>query len=152
MKKPSLILLALLAGPLPAFSLEKTHRDRLVKALVKVESNGNAKAIGDGGKAYGILQIHEITVKEANRIAGTNYTHEDMFDPVKSHEVANIVLTHYDRHIHRSTGKPATAKQLAFIWNGGGAAWKRAISPQSDQKQANLEKYWSKVSSKLTNR
>lgn len=146
MKKLSLLLLALLAGPLPAFSLEKAHRDDLVKALIKVESNGNPKAVGDGGRAYGILQIHKVMVDDANRIAKTNFTHQDMFDPAKSQKVADIILTHYDRHIRRTTGKEATAKQLAFIWNGGASAWKRVNSPVSDTKQANLERYWSKVS------
>jgi hypothetical protein len=150
--KICLLLSTLLAGPLPLFSLEKAHRDDLVKALIQVESNGNPKAVGDGGKAYGILQIHKIMVDEANRIGKTSFTHQDMFDPAKSQKVADIVLTHYDRHIRRTTGKEATAKQLAFIWNGGASSWKRVNSPIPDTKQANLERYWSKVAPKVSKR
>ena len=54
---------------------------RLIEALVRVESNGKANAVGDAGKAFGILQIHEITVKEANRLAQTRFTHADMMNP-----------------------------------------------------------------------
>ena len=32
---------------------------KLLLAIMLVESNLNPNAIGDGGKAYGILQIHE---------------------------------------------------------------------------------------------
>lgn len=122
---------------------------RLIEALVRVESNGKANAIGDAGKAFGILQIHQITVQEANRLSQTRYTHSDMFDPTKARHVATIVLGHYAKHIQKTTGRPATAKELAFIWNGGAAAWKRVSSPAADSKQKNLEIYWKKVSSVL---
>jgi len=142
-------MIALLLSASKAFALTATERGNLIETLIEVESNGNAKAIGDNGKAFGILQIHQVMVNEANRIGGTNFTHQDMFSPTASRKVAEIVLGHYGRHIQKTTGKPATAKQLAFIWNGGGAAWKRVSSPINDTKQTNLERYWSKVSKTL---
>lgn len=117
----------------------------LVQALIRVESGGRANAVGDQGRAFGILQIHSATVQEANRIAGTRFTHRDMLDPVKARRVASIVLGHYSRHIQKATGRPATNKELAFVWNGGGDAWKRASRPVADAKQANLQRYWSRV-------
>ena len=140
----ALILLTVLATK--SFALTATERNRLIDNLVQVESNGRANAIGDNGKAYGILQIHKITVDEANRLAKTNYTHRDMFDPAKARHVAQIVLGHYDRHIQRTTGQTASAQQLAFIWNGGASAWKRVANPVNDTKQKNLNNYWKKVS------
>jgi hypothetical protein len=119
---------------------------KLIDSLVRVESNGKATAIGDNGKAYGILQIHSVTVQEANRLAQTRYTHKDMFSPTAARDVAKIVLGHYAKHIQKTTGRPATAKELAFIWNGGGNAWKRAAKPVNDSKQRNLNNYWNKVS------
>ena len=134
------ILAALaLSGPVMAQS------SSLVQALIRVESGGRANAIGDQGRALGILQIHSGMVQEANRIAGTRYVHRDMLDPVKARKVASIVLGHYARHIKQTTGRPATRKELAFIWNGGGEAWKRASRPVADAKQANLQRYWSRV-------
>lgn len=124
-----------------------TNVDQLIERLVQVESRGNPAAIGDNGKAFGILQIHAITVQEANRLSQTRYTHADMMNATKSREVAQIVLNHYAKHIQKTTGRPATDKELAFIWNGGAAAWKRVTKPVSDSKQKNLENYWNKVSS-----
>jgi len=123
--------------------------NKLIDALVRVESNGKASAVGDNGKAFGILQIHAGMVQEANRLAQTRYIHKDMFNPTTSREVAQIVLNHYAKHIQKTTGRPATEKQLAFIWNGGGAAWKRAEKPVNDSKQKNLNNYWNKVSKAL---
>jgi hypothetical protein len=123
-----------------------TNVDQLIERLVQVESRGNASVIGDNGKAFGILQIHSVTVQEANRLAQTRYTHADMMNATKSREVAKIVLNHYAKHIEKTTGRPATDKELAFIWNGGGAAWKRAENPINDSKQKNLNNYWNKVS------
>ena len=119
--------------------------DRLVEALVRTESRGNASAVGDNGKALGILQIHEVMVKDFNRITGNNYRHEDMFDEVKAREVARGVLNFYAKHIEKTTNRKATEKELSFIWNGGGGAWSRVASPMSDTKQKNLEAYWAKV-------
>lgn len=124
-----------------------TNVDNLIDRLIQVESHGNAAAVGDGGKAIGILQIHSIAVQEANRLSKTRFVHSDMFDPTKAKEVARIILNHYSNHIQKTTGRPATDKELAFIWNGGGNAWKRASSPVADSKQKNLETYWKKVAS-----
>lgn len=140
------MILALLALTPAAFAVDST---RLIDALIRVESNGKANAVGDSGKAFGVLQIHEITVREANRIAGTRYTHREMFEPTKARAVAEIVLNHYSAVIYKATGRNATAKELSFIWNGGAGAWKRASAPLNDAKQRNLESYWNKVAKAL---
>lgn len=72
-----------------------------------------------------------------------------MFDPQKSLAVARIVLGHYSRVIENKTGRPATTEELAYIWNGGGSAWRRADHPINDQKQKNLMRYWAKVRQNL---
>lgn len=123
--------------------------NRLIDGLVRVESNGRANVVGDQGKAIGILQIHDGMVKEANRLAHTRYTHKDMFNPTASREVAKIVLNHYAKHIQTVTGREATNQELAFIWNGGAASWKRVSNPMADTKQKNLQNYWNKVSRAL---
>ena len=123
--------------------------NRLVEALVHVESNGKANAVGDRGKAVGVLQIHDIMVQEANRLAQTRYSHQDMFNPTAARDVAKIVLNHYSKTIQKTTGREATEQELAYIWNGGAASWKRVAAPQNDTKQKNLERYWSKVSKAL---
>lgn len=124
--------------------------NNLVEALVRMESGGKADAVGDSGKALGILQIHQIMVNEFNRISGKNYKHLDMFDQIKSREVARTVLGFYSKHIEKTTNRKATEKELAFIWNGGAASWRRVSSPIADNKQKNLEAYWSKVYKNLS--
>ena len=119
--------------------------DRLVEALVRTESNGNASAVGDRGKAFGILQIHDVMVSDFNRITGKNYKHSDMFNEHKAREVAKGVLNFYSKHIEKTMNRKATEKELGFIWNGGGSSWRRVASPMSDTKQKNLEAYWAKV-------
>lgn len=131
-----------------AFALSHAEREDFIDRLQLHESRNKAHARGDKNKAWGILQIHAIMVRDANRIAGTNYRHEEMFDPQKAREVARIILTHYANHIRRVTGRPATEKHLAFIWNGGGSAWKRVDSPKNDEVQRNLENYYSRFTSR----
>ena len=140
------MILALLALTTAAAAADQS---RLIDALIRVESNGKANAVGDSGKAFGILQIHAITVAEANRLSGKHFTHREMLDPTKARAVAEIVLSHYSKHISKTTGRDATNKELAFIWNGGAGAWKRVANPVADAKQKNLENYWNKVSRSL---
>ena len=139
------LILALLALTATA----KAASPQLIAALVAVESRGNAAAVGDSGKALGILQIHATMVADANRIAGTHFTHREMLDPTKARAVANIVLDHYSHQIIRATGRNASNRELAFIWNGGAGAWRRADAPMNDAKQRILETYWNKVSKAL---
>jgi len=42
--------------------------DRAIQALMQVESNCSSSEIGDNGKAYGILQIHNVMIQDYNRI------------------------------------------------------------------------------------
>ena len=103
----------------------------LIAALITVESNGNDMAIGDGGRAIGALQIHKAVVVDANRIAGTSYTHQQMTNRIAARRVCEIYLTHY--------GKGCTTEQLARRWNGG---------PTGDRKSATIT-YWNKVKKHL---
>ena len=64
----------------------------LISALIAVESGGNPNAIGDHGKALGVLQIHSEVVMDVNQFFHTNYTHHDMLDPVKAKDVAEKYL------------------------------------------------------------
>ena len=103
----------------------------LWEAVCHVESGGNALAIGDKGRAAGIAQIWGRTVADINRFAGTKYTLNDRFDPVKSKEMFNLYVEHY--------GKGRSVEFKARIWNGG---------PQGAYKGATLA-YWRKIQSKL---
>jgi hypothetical protein len=70
-----------------------------IAALIQIESGGRPDAVGDGGRAVGILQMWPVAVREANRIAGeTRWTLDDRRCPDKSIEMARTVLAvHYRR-------------------------------------------------------
>ena len=105
----------------------------LLAALIAVESSGRAHAVGDGGQAVGILQIHPATVVDVNRIAGTSYTLSDRTDPAKAQAMCRIYLSHYASKAR--LGRAATAQDMARIWNGG---------PQGHRSRSTL-KYWARV-------
>ena len=117
-------LLCLVLSALPV-------RAGLWEAVCHVESGGNALAVGDKGRAAGIAQIWARTVTDINRFAGTKYTLNDRFDPVKSKQMFTLYVEHY--------GKGRSVEFKARIWNGG---------PQGANKSATLA-YWRKIQSKL---
>lgn len=71
--------------------------DRLLDAIEQVESGGRADPVGDSGQAVGSFQLWPVYVDDANRIAGTKYTYDDRWCPVKSREMTRIVLEHYGK-------------------------------------------------------
>lgn len=114
-------------------------------ALEQVESSGNANAYNKSEKALGCLQIRPIMVADYNRIYKANIRHSQMKNRELSHKIAIGIFKHYSKNISQPN-----AKHLAFIWNGGGSAWRRVNNPKQDVKQKNLEKYWQKVFKNLT--
>ena len=111
--------------------------DRLVDAVIYVESRGNDSAVGDNGKAVGCLQIHPIMVREVNRWVSTPYTLEDRYSRAKSIEMFNIISERYD------CCEEYTFMQYAEIvsrrWNGG----------YNGDKKSSTIKYWNKVTQQL---
>ena len=62
----------------------------LIAALIFVESGGNPNAVGDQGRAIGVLQVHRAVVADVNRLYGTQYSHQQMTNPVKARQVAAL--------------------------------------------------------------
>ncbi len=125
--KRALLCLVLSALPMKA---------GLWEAVCAVESSGNPHAVGDRGadgvyRAAGIAQIWAITVKDINRFAGTKFTLNDRFDPVKSKQMFTLYTEHY--------AKGRSIEFKARVWNGG---------PKGAYKGATLA-YWRKIQSKL---
>jgi len=107
--KRTLFIFCLAVSALPA-------RAGLWEAVCAVESGGNPRAVGDRGadgvyRAAGIAQIWARTVADINRFAGTKYTLNDRFDPVKSKQMFNLYVEHY--------GKGRSVEFKARLWNGG---------------------------------
>ena len=100
----------------------------LLPALIQVESGGNPDAIGDNGKAYGVLQIWDICVQDVNRVYKTKYTHEMMFSARHSKNLAIHYLMHWGKKYKEKTGKEPTKEVLARIWNAGPIGYKKKSS------------------------
>lgn len=106
----------------------------LLSCLIAVESGGNARAVGDGGRSIGILQISKGCVDDVNRIYGTRYRWpDDCWDPKKSMAICTL-------YIHEHAGREAGAERMARTWNGG---------PSGPKKQSTL-RYWYRVKSELS--
>ncbi len=96
----------------------------VIGILIQIETGGHPdpeSAIGDGGAAIGLLQLHKISVREACRIeirdarlAGReprSWTPEDRLSREKSIEMAEVILAF---HYRRGAVDP---EELACRWN-----------------------------------
>ena len=116
----------------------------VIYAIEEVESNRNPHAINTQENALGCLQIRPIMMADYNRITGEDLAHDVAYNRAMAYIIASTIFNHYMIGIDMPK-----AKHLAFIWNGGGGAWRRVDNPISDSKQFNLEVYWEKVKSHL---
>jgi hypothetical protein len=115
--------------------------DRLIAALIQVESRGDDNAIGDKGKkemAYGCLQVRKPCIDDVNKHCGTKYQAKDCLG---NRALSVWVCTNYLRiyGTQDRLGRSPTNQDLARIWNGGPNGWKF--------KSTNV--YWSKVQKQL---
>ena len=112
----------------------------VIYAIEEVESNRDPYAINKQENALGCLQIRPIMIADYNRITEENLSHNIAYNRSMAYIIASTIFNHYMKGIENPN-----AKHLAFIWNGGGSAWKRVDNPKNDQKQKNLDSYWEKV-------
>ena len=112
----------------------------VIYAIEKVESNRDPYAINTQENALGCLQIRPIMIADYNRITGENLTHDVAYNRSMAYIIASTIFNHYIKGIRNPN-----AQHLAFIWNGGGSAWRRVDNPKDDRKQKMLDAYWEKV-------
>jgi len=122
---------------LPSIKVESITEDKLIKALINVESANNDNAYRSGEDAAGCLQIRRTMVRDVNRIlrrqkSNQQYTYEDRWDRQKSIEMFNIYCNHYNL---------ITPEEKSRCWNGG---------PRGLQKLS-TKRYWEKVKKQLNN-
>jgi hypothetical protein len=102
----------------------------LIAALMWTESNGNEKAVGDGGQALGCLQIRAEAIADVNRVYGLDYRMEDAFDPEKARDICRLYLGYWGEALNCRT-----ARDYARIWNGG----------PNGRSKPKTAAYWNKV-------
>ena len=111
------------------------QKQKLIEALIQVESRGKEDCIGDKHliiPSVGVLQIRPIMVREINRILkllGKNqrYKNKDRYSRIKSIKMFNIWKDYHHKN--------DSDEVIARCWNGGPKGWKR---------KATLH-YWNKV-------
>lgn len=116
--------------------------DEVISVLERAESGGNPSAIGDGGKAFGILQIHEIAVEDYNRIYKTEFRHPDVFEPNVARQICKGYILHYTKGLQN-----ISFKDCCFLWNGGPNGLKYSRDPNygNPEKRQNLERYYKRA-------
>lgn len=73
-----------------------------LEAIRFIESSGRANAIGDGGKALGLFQLHAGAVCDASRFLGKKYSHKEALEPstalILADAYLNKVIPRYLKH------------------------------------------------------
>jgi hypothetical protein len=110
-----------------ALASSASASEKLIPALIAVESSGQNNLIGDHGKAYGCLQIHQEVVNDVNRLYHLRYTHNDCFNRDVSIRICQLYLKHYANN--------RSDEDSARIWNGGPLGYKKSATI----------KYWNRV-------
>ena len=129
-----MVLVLCCVTPLRASSVDVNG---LIDILCTIESNNDVNAVGDGGRAIGVLQIWPIYVRDANRIlklrkSKVHYVLADRWDRAKSRAMARVVITHY----------ADTMEGMARTHNGGA----------NGRKNPKTKKYWRKIKKYLDKR
>lgn len=109
----------------------------LIMILINVESSGNDLEVGDGGRAYGCLQMHAGYVQDAAEYAGEDWKHKDAFCRETSIDIFLAYMARYATY--ERLGRAVTAEDVARIHNGGPNGWKKKST----------DAYWHKVRKEL---
>ena len=94
--------------------------DHCIDGLIQIESSGNKYAVGDNGKAVGILQIHPIMVKECNRLLGREeFTVFDRLHVDRSRMMCRVFLSYQIYKWRIAHDEYPTQVRLMSSWNTG---------------------------------
>lgn len=100
--------------------------DRLLDAIAQIESSGRANAIGDGGKARGMFQLHRAAWEDARMAQPSLAVYESgSLNPVQARLAARTYLEILAARLQRATGNTPTAGQIYASFNLGFAGFKK---------------------------
>ena len=132
---PAVIVMVLLMG---ADAIAQS--DRLLDAIEQVESGGRINVVGDGGKAIGPFQIHEVywidAIKHDPSIGGC---YADCKDSVYARKIVRAYMARY-------APKNASDEVFARLHNGGANIFKKS---KSSKAWKNTTAYWAQVRTRL---
>lgn len=102
-----------------------------IKRINMIESSNNPKAIGDGGKAFGLNQIHLGTLSDFNKKNKKNYSKEDLMDGKKNNEVANWYFNKKIPRMLKAKGHADTVRNRIIAYNAGISHVGKKIIPKT---------------------
>jgi hypothetical protein len=110
----------LLTLVLPAYAEQIPAVD--LEVIATIESSNNPNAIGDGGKAIGLYQLHEGVILDWNKVHKQNLEwHICALDASCSKDMASWYMVIRIPQMLRSYGLPVTRDNVLTAWNMG--AW-----------------------------
>lgn len=115
---------ALLCGARPALADDT----RLISAIRQVESGGNDRAIGDGGRARGPYQCHRAAWADACAYGKVQWDYETL--AFSEPHARQAMIWYWARY------KATTDESKARCWNGG---------PKWSRNPSATDAYWRKV-------
>ena len=135
----SVLLAAAIGAGIQGNTQAAVVSSRLLDAIAHIESgkkNGIKVKDTNGLFSYGMYQIQEPYLKDANEYMRTNYTLDDVrYKPEIARKVVNGYLSRYGKAFAKKHGRAPTARELAAMHNGGPSGYKKE----------NAKKYASKV-------
>lgn len=93
-------------------------------------------------QAIGLYQIRPIFVEDVNRIAATNFKHEDARNARLAQQMIFIYLKYYGEKYSKATGKVATADILGRIFNGGPKGYLKEATLEYGRRCGNFHRQW----------
>lgn len=70
----------------------RLHRQRLIQAIIQVESNGDLLAYNTKEQAAGCMQIRPVMLNHINKISGKHFKLKDRYNKDKSVEMFDILM------------------------------------------------------------
>lgn len=113
-----MLKILILAISLSSFPTKKDLTE-IYNVIKFVETNNNPRAVGDDGRAYGILQIHWVCINDVNKTYNTEFRHRDAFDIETSKEIFNLYIHKGVRLFREKHSRDPTEQEVVRMWNGG---------------------------------
>lgn len=103
-------------------NVENYNMEKLIKAIIHVESSGNIAEVSSDGECVGILQIKKIVVDDCNeylKMKGKNkrFTYNDRLNKEKSIEMFYLIQERY-KNFKRFKSN-SDIEHMIRLWNGG---------------------------------
>jgi len=116
-RRQGFTLVLLISLSLSSVKAQDLHK--IYNIVRHVESNNRVHVVGDGGRAYGVVQIHNICVQDINRLYGTSYTHKQAFNKHTAKEMFILYLKAGIRLFKRRHSRLPSESEIVRMWNGG---------------------------------